>query len=82
MRLLKSKIGDKEALLDNPDYLNQHTDSNSTGMIEITESKDPVVRDLRDWNSKDPIFLKDIQSGTLHYYFSLFTKRPRASSKV
>jgi hypothetical protein len=70
VRLLTSKLGDKEALLDNPDYLNQHTDSNSTGMIELTQSHDPLIRDLRDWNSKEPIFLKDIESGTLHYYFS------------
>ena len=70
VRLLKSKIGDKEALLDNADYLNQHTDSNSTGMIELTKSPDPLIRDLKDWNSKDPIFLKDLESGTLHYYFS------------
>ena len=70
VRLLKSKIGDKEALLDNPDYLNQHTDSNSTGMIELTQSHDPLIRDLRDWKAKEPIFLKDIESGTLHYYFS------------
>ena len=70
VRLLKSKIGDKEALLDNPDYLNQHTDSNSTGMIELTQSHDPLIRDLRDWNARDPIFLKDLESGTLHYYFS------------
>jgi hypothetical protein len=70
VRLLKAQIGDKEALLDNPDYLNQHTDSNSTGMIELTESQDPLIRDLRDWNSKEPIFLKDIESSTLHYYYS------------
>ena len=70
VRLLKAQIGDKEALLDNPDYLNQHTDSNSTGMIELTQSQDPLIRDLRDWNSKEPIFLKDIESGTLHYYYS------------
>jgi hypothetical protein len=72
VRLLTQDMGDKQAILNNPDFLNQHTDSNSTGMIEITKPthSDPVVRDVRDWKSKEPYFLKDIQEGTLHYYFS------------
>ncbi|MFL5814727.1 MAG: hypothetical protein ACJ763_14225 [Bdellovibrionia bacterium] len=72
VRLLRQDMGDKQALLNNPEFLNQHTDSNSTGMIEITEPKegDPVVRDLRDWTSRDPYFLRDVREGKLHYYFS------------
>jgi hypothetical protein len=72
VRLLTQDMGDKQAILNNPDFLNQHTDSNSTGMIEITKPThgDPVVRDVRDWKSKEPFFLKDIHEGTLHYYFS------------
>ncbi|MFL5815241.1 MAG: hypothetical protein ACJ763_16810 [Bdellovibrionia bacterium] len=72
VRLLRQDMGDKQALLNNPEFLNQHTDSNSTGMIEITEPQggEPVVRDLRDWNSKDPYFLRDVREGKLHYYFS------------
>ncbi|MFL5814728.1 MAG: hypothetical protein ACJ763_14230 [Bdellovibrionia bacterium] len=72
VRLLRQDMGDKQALLNNPDFLNQHTDSNSTGMIEISEphAGDPVVRDLRDWDSKDPYFLRDVREGKLHYYFS------------
>jgi hypothetical protein len=72
VRLLRKSMGDKEALLDNSDYLNQHTDSNSTGMIELTKPArgEPVIRDLRDWQSKTPHFLKDLQEGTLHYYYS------------
>jgi hypothetical protein len=72
VRLLRQDMGDKQALLNTPDFLNQHTDSNSTGMIEITEphAGDPVVRDLRDWDSKDPYFLRDVREGKLHYYFS------------
>lgn len=81
LRLLRSAMGSNEALLNNPDFLMQHSDSNSTGMIELT--KPPVyearVRDLRDWNSKEPIFLKNLQSGQLHYYFSeLHAKTSRA----
>jgi hypothetical protein len=72
VRLLKQDMGDKLAILNNPDFLNQHTDSNSTGLIEITKPKvgESVVRDVRDWNAKAPFFLKDVQEGKLHYYFS------------
>jgi len=65
-------FGEKDALLDNPDYLNQHTDSNSTGMVELTDppAGEPVTRDLRDWKSKRPIFFEDVRLGKLHYYFS------------
>ncbi len=72
VRLLTQDIGDKQAILNSPDFMNQHTDSNSTGMIEITKPKDgeSVVRDVRGWNSKEPNFLKDVHDGALHYYFS------------
>jgi hypothetical protein len=72
VRLLTQDMGDKQAILNNPDFMNQHTDSNSTGMIEITKphAGENVVRDVRDWNSKEPYFLKDVHDGMLHYYFS------------
>ncbi len=72
VRLLTQDMGDKQAILNNPDFLNQHTDSNSTGLIEITKPKtgESVVRDVRDWKAKQPHFLKDIHDGALHYYFS------------
>ncbi|MFL5815121.1 MAG: hypothetical protein ACJ763_16210, partial [Bdellovibrionia bacterium] len=31
VRLLTQDMGDKQAILNNPDFMNQHTDSNSTG---------------------------------------------------
>jgi hypothetical protein len=70
VRSLRNQVGDKEALLDNPDFLNQHTDSNSTGMIELTSGSEGVIKDLRDWRSEHPQFLKDVTAGKLHYYFS------------
>lgn len=70
VRLLKTDMGEKQALLNNPDFLNQHTDSNSVGMIEITESREPHLRDLRDWKNKVPAFVSDILNRELHYYFS------------
>ncbi len=72
VRLLTHDMGDKQAILNNPDFMNQHTDSNSTGLIEITKPKnrEPVVRDVRDWSAHQPHFLKDVHDGALHYYFS------------
>jgi len=72
VRLLRSKLGDKQALLGDPDFHNQHTDSNSTGLIEITspQNGDWIVRDLRQWDEPDNHFLEDVLKGKLHYYFS------------
>ncbi|MFL5815693.1 MAG: hypothetical protein ACJ763_19140 [Bdellovibrionia bacterium] len=72
VRLLTQDMGDKQAILNNPDFMNQHTDSNSTGLIEITKPKEgeTVVRDVRDWKAKEPYFLKDVHEGALHYYLS------------
>jgi hypothetical protein len=70
VRSLREQIDDKEPLLNNADFLNQHTDSNSTGMIELTHSSEAVIRDLRDWGSDHPQFLKDIAEGKPHYYYS------------
>ncbi|MEK7357491.1 MAG: hypothetical protein AAB250_13650, partial [Bdellovibrionota bacterium] len=68
------RFGYKEALLNDPDMKNQHTDSNSVGMIEITKTDEPQVRDLRDWNAEEKgrpaRFLKDVAKGEIHYYFS------------
>jgi hypothetical protein len=68
VRSLREKVGDKDALLNNRDFLSQHTDSNSTGMIELTANGE--TRDLRDWEAPEPQFLKDVAEGKLHYYFS------------
>lgn len=75
VRTLRVPIGNKTPLLNDYDFLNQHTDSHSTGLIEMTEGykndSTSVVRDLRDWdNQRDPAFLKDVADGKLNYYFS------------
>ncbi len=72
VRLLTQDMADKLAILNNPDFMNQHTDSNSTGLVEITKPKqgEAIIRDVRSWNSKEPFFLKDVYEGKLHYYFS------------
>jgi hypothetical protein len=73
VRSLRENLGDKLALLNNPDFLQQHTDSKSVGLIEVTDPASPQerVRDLRDWeNRTNPGFLRDIVEGKIHYYFS------------
>jgi len=82
MRLLTKSTANRMALRDDPNFLNQHSDSNSTGLIEVTEppkdpttrKPEPIVRDLRDWNAdfkvKPPHFFEDIRTSRLTYYFS------------
>jgi hypothetical protein len=71
VRLLNQARGDKEPLT-SPDFLNQHSDSHSTGMIELTDppSMDKRVRDIRAWTSPTAPFLSDVEAGKLHFYFS------------
>lgn len=75
VRTLRQKIGSagtrgyKEALLNDPDFQLQNTDSNSVGMIEITHSVgEPVIRDLKNWNGPKSIFLED----SIHNRISFF----------
>jgi len=79
VRTLKHRIGRpgelgfKEALLNDADFNNQNTDSNSLGMVEITSnSKGLVVRDLKSWSEARSIFLED----TLNNHISFF-RSPR-----
>ncbi|MFN7454633.1 MAG: hypothetical protein ACK5RO_08230, partial [Pseudobdellovibrionaceae bacterium] len=59
--------GFKEALLNDADFNNQNTDSNSVGMVEVTVSKDPVVRDLRNWDQTGSVFLEDTLNNRIRY---------------
>ena len=73
VRSLKTPIGKpgdgsyKEALLNDPNFSNQNTDTNSLAMVEISESKDPVVRDLRAWTTGKNQFLEDSLNNTISY---------------
>ncbi len=62
--------GFKEALLNDADFNNQNTDSNSVGMVEVTLSKDPVVRDLRHWDQAGSVFLEDTLNNQISYFRS------------
>jgi len=72
VRSLNDAHGDKGGLLGDFGFTNQHTDSNSTGMIELTDPPEgeSVVRDIRDWKSSKPAFLKDVVQGRLTFYHS------------
>jgi hypothetical protein len=70
VRSLRHAIGTKAALLGNHDFLNQHTDSNSTGMIDLTLGSTDVIKDLRDWNNPQSQFDRDLLEGKIHFYFS------------
>lgn len=84
VRSLRESQEDKGGLLGDFGFMNQHTDSNSTGMVELTDppSGESVIRDLRDWNNKnEPKFLKDLNEGVLTYYYSSqHSATPRAKS--
>jgi hypothetical protein len=73
VRSLRESTKEKIALLNNQDFLDQHTDSNSVGMIEVSEvaAGEPIVRDLHDWeNTQNPKFLQDVVEGKIRFYFS------------
>lgn len=86
--------GYQEGLLNDFDFLNQHTDSQSTGIIEITDAPDVIgalkaalnehrIRDLRDLNSYPSQFLNDAAKGMITYYYSprhAETSRSRAGN--
>ncbi len=104
VRPLRENYQDKVALLNNPDFLNQNTDSHSVGLIALNSDIDSdsqgfvenskfatnldlaenfklakdsdlvrnsdLVKDLFDWDSNHPRFLKDVLAGQLHFYKS------------
>lgn len=73
VRSLRESRMDKGSLLDDYGFMNQHTDSNSTGMIELTDPPvgETVVRDIRAWNTReDTPFLKDLNEGRLTFFYS------------
>ena len=73
VRLLRNQIERKSALLNDPDFLNQHTDTNSTGMIAINDQGDDddfVFRDLFSWDEEESAFLKDVSNARITFLYS------------
>jgi hypothetical protein len=71
-RGVPTKIGFKEALLNDKDFEKQNTDSHSLGLVEITLSQDPMIRDLRHWNEPKghSVFLEDALNNEITYFRS------------
>ena len=70
IRSLREDYRDKIALLQSFDFLNQHTDSHSIGLVALSDVESgKVVRDLREWDNPNPSFLQDILENKLHYYY-------------
>lgn len=72
VRLLKEEAGHKIALFNNPEFLNIHNDSGSTGIFEITDPPkgEPYVRDLLDWENTGNAFVQNLHGGTLQYFYN------------
>ena len=59
VRALREDHGDKIALLQSFDFLNQHTDSHSVGLVALSDAEPgKVIRDLREWDAPSPSFFK------------------------
>ena len=70
VRLLNEKRLDKDPIM-GADFQNQHTDSHSTGLIEMMDCEGfDCVKDVRDIKNPKSAFLMDLYEATLHYYFS------------
>src|SRR5262249_16005789 len=60
----------KEGVIDEPDFNDQKKDSNSIGMVEITESDEPLIRDLKHWKGKTSAFLEDSLRNEVRFFRS------------
>ena len=62
VRPLREEMETKEALLDNPNFLNQNTDSNSIGMIELSNplAGESRIRNIRQFSENENVFLTNI----------------------
>jgi hypothetical protein len=68
---LRYPRGYKPALIDDFDFSEQHTDSASVGMIELTDppADEPLVRDLRFFHTPIPPFLLGLAENKIYFYF-------------
>jgi hypothetical protein len=78
----RGETGHKDALL-GWDFQNQHTDSYSTGVIELTRSPagESAVRDVKAWDSKQNVFLEDLAEGKIRFYLEKDHEKTLRASK-
>ncbi len=70
VRLLKEKNGDKESLF-SFDFQNQHSDSYSTGLIDLMECEGfDCIKDVRAFDQEVSPFLKDVFHNEISFYYS------------
>ncbi len=67
VRSLRMTDGKKLSLLEDKDFRLQHTDSNSTTMIEISISQKPPIRDLKKFNGVSTKFISDVLAWQISY---------------
>lgn len=70
LRPLRKARGNKLPVLGGADFGAQHTDSQSVGLVEITLSAEPTVRDALAWNASPAPFLVDTAKGRIRYLYS------------
>lgn len=83
VRALHYAIGFKPAVIGNPDFENQNTDSNSSGLIELTAPQGGRSRlqDLRKTHPGEGKFFRDLMEGRITYYNTqLHNKTSRATA--
>lgn len=67
VRFLKKARGEKFALINNWDFLNQHTDSQSIGLISLTNG--PIVSDIIQKSEGRDLFIDDCLHGKIRFLF-------------
>lgn len=87
VRPLRHSIDMKADILDNNDFQNQNTDSNSTGLVEITNppSDRSRIQDLRRAFDGEGRFFQDVVNGQITYYHTRqheTTTRAKASNPI
>lgn len=81
VRAFRHTINYKPYIIDNQDFENQNTDSNSAGLIKITDPKPnrSRVQDLRSTRTGEGQFFKDIVNGQITYYHTGYHQKTSRS---
>lgn len=70
VRLLRESRADKDAIL-GFDFQNQHTDSHSTGLIDLMPCEEnECIKDIKNFNTGHNQFLEDIHQGLIKFYYA------------
>lgn len=68
LRHLRRTTGPKGPLLGDPTFFEQHSDTQSTGVLALDATDaEPVLRDLAAWDRIDAPFVEDARRGTIRF---------------